>query len=95
MTNYEKIKNMSKEEFVEFLDKYGMFDESPWVKLFDKKYCKNCEAVEIRSEFIPYRTMLASWCELHDGHCEYFPDKELAPDNKEMIEMWLNEECGK
>ena len=47
MTNYEKLKNMSVDDFAEWLDEYGKFDESPWSEWFNSTYCKKCESIEV------------------------------------------------
>ena len=49
MTNYEYITHMSVDEMAELLDKYGMFDNSPWISWFDQKYCKICPNVMCKS----------------------------------------------
>ncbi len=92
MTNFDKFKQMSLEEFVEWLDTYGAFDGSPWMEWFNEKYCQNCENIMIR----PYNDdsdieIPCSYCELK-RNCKFFPNKEETPDNKEIIEMWLAEE---
>ena len=90
MTNYEYITHMSVDEMAEWLDKYGMFDSSPWMSWFDHKYCNNCETImchHIDSEY----EFPCSWCEL-EGKCKFFPDLDEVPDNKMIIMMWLESE---
>jgi hypothetical protein len=47
MTNLEKIKNMDIDTLAAWFDENGMFDGSPWLLAFDKKYCEKCESVKI------------------------------------------------
>lgn len=91
MNNFDKFKQMSLKDFVEWLDEYGNFDGSPWMKWFDEKYCQNCDHIITYSVDFPNIEMPCSYCELY-GNCKFFPDKEDTPDNKEIIEMWLAEE---
>ena len=42
MTNIEKLRAMSLDEFSLWLDENGLFDNSPWMNWFDKKYCEKC-----------------------------------------------------
>ena len=91
MTNFDKFKQMELKEFVEWLDEYGAFDGSPWMKWFDEKYCQNCDSIMTHPVGYPNTEIPCSYCELY-GNCKFFPDKEDTPDNKEIIEMWLAEE---
>ena len=36
MTQFEKFKNMDINQFAEWLDRYGAFDNSPWIQWFDE-----------------------------------------------------------
>lgn len=90
MNNWVKLKNMSKEDFAEWLDKYGMFDNSPWMMWFDQQYCKNCEDIMCKYEN-GKREFPCSFCELN-GNCKFFPDLDEVPDNKMIIKMWLESE---
>lgn len=89
-SNFEVIKAMSIDRFAEWLDKYGRFDDSPWMDWWDKNYCKNCESVKV---YVPDfdRECQCAWCEL-EHKCKFFQDKEDVPDNKEIIKMWLESE---
>ena len=40
MTNIEKLRTMPLDEFSLWLDENGLFDNSPWMNWFDKKYCE-------------------------------------------------------
>lgn len=106
MTNFENLKKMSLEDFAEWLDKHGMFDGSPWLNDFNKKYCEKCESVEIKYTDAKKKLGLepfyeesfeCAFCELVDENgvkrCRFFPELDDVPDNKEMIEMWLIEEA--
>lgn len=92
MTIFNEIQSKNIEEFAEWLDKYGAFDGSPWIKWFDKKYCSKCDSIVCHYEESK-REFLCSWCELHDG-CQFFPKMIEAPDNKQIIKMWLGSEVG-
>lgn len=90
MRVFDTIKTKDIEEFSEWLDEYGMFDDSPWMNWFDKNYCNNCESETV---YVPAFKIEAqcSWCELHKK-CKYFTDMNNIPDNKEIIKMWLESE---
>lgn len=50
MNNFEKIKNMSKDELIEFLNNSigRELDETPIYKWFDENYCKSiCPDIEV------------------------------------------------
>lgn len=94
--NFDKIKSMNIDELSEWLDMYGQIDNSPWIKWWNETYCKSCPS-EIgyvvddtgRNQWnIPYE---CTWCELH-GKCKFFQELKDLPDNKEIIEMWLENE---
>jgi hypothetical protein len=93
---------MSLEDFAAWLDKNGMFDNSPWTNWFAKKYCENCESIEIDYneakakldlELFSYDSSAeCAYCEYY-GFCKFFPQSSGIPSNKETIEMWLTEEA--
>lgn len=91
MKVFDEIKSKNIDELAEWLDKYGMFDGSPWVDWFDKNYCKKCEPVIAHASHLN-KDMEFAWCELNDN-CRYFTDMNNAPDNKEIIKLWLGHEC--
>jgi hypothetical protein len=90
------------DEFVEWLDKNCMFDNSPWMNLFNEKYCSKCESIkckyadaEEKLGFSPFSysgEVECSYCEVYNK-CRFFENLEDIPDNKEMIKMWLEEEA--
>lgn len=88
MTNIEKLRTMPLDEFSLWLDENGLFDNSPWMSWFDKKYCENCEAEKAIME--NGKTCLCSYCEIHE-HCRFFPDVP-TPVNYDIIKMWLQTE---
>jgi len=92
MTNFEKLKNMSKEELINWLDEIGKIDDAPWVLWFTKKYCDNCEPI---IEFVPLlqKECECTSCEINDK-CKFFPEKEKTLSSTEVIELWLNEEIN-
>ena len=98
MTNFEKIKNMSLEEFAEWLYEHGIVDNTPWMKWFDETYCGKCESIIVKAEdaekvlgLKPFynEDYECAYCEVND-HCRFFKDRE-APNVKDIIKMWLEE----
>lgn len=90
MTNFERLRKMDIDQFTEWLDEHGAFDQSPWILWFDEKYCKNCPDVMCEHED-GEREFPCAWCEIH-GKCKFFQEKKEVPDNKEIIRLWLAEE---
>ena len=92
MKVFDEFKSMNIDEFAEWLDKYGMFDGSPWLDWWDGNYCSNCDAVVC---YVPYleRDSKVSWCELYNK-CKFFPNMNDVPNSKEIIEMWLESESN-
>lgn len=90
MNNWAKLKNMSTEDWAEWLDQYGQFDNSPWITWFGQKYCKNCENIMCKYED-GEREFPCSYCEVYDT-CKFFPDLDEVPGNKMIIKMWLETE---
>lgn len=90
MTVYDKIKeNINDIDIViEMIDKYGTFDNSPWIKWYDENYCSKCIAEMVTVLAFNNQEVQCSWCELYNK-CKFFQDKNKIPDNKEMIKMWL------
>ncbi len=93
MNNFEKLKSMTVSELADWLDKYGQFEGSPWIEWFDKNYCKKCEPIKCKVDeknaFFPGHTVDCAYCEL-EHKCKYFPELKEVPDDKTIIEMWLN-----
>lgn len=100
MTNLEYLKSLSLKEFAEWLDEHGQFDGSPWTGWFDKNYCKKCESIKCKIEstnigitpLFPEREIDCAYCEL-EHKCKFFPELKEVPDDKTIIEMWLNKEA--
>ena len=90
MTGFEKFKSMNEEELASWIDKYGQFDNSPWMTWFDKLYCSNCESIICHYKDSS-REFPCAWCEL-EHKCKFFPEMKETPDNKDMIKMWLQTE---
>ena len=90
MTNFEKLKSMNEKEISEFLDSNISIDDNPWTVWFNKRYCENCETIRGYS-LIPDVYDDFTYCEVN-GNCRYFQDKDDVPDDKEMIELWLESE---
>ena len=91
MNKFKKIKSMSINELAEWIDKYGRFDGSPWMNWWDEHYCNKCESIMCHYPDSNLKFPCA-WCELHDGKCKFFPEMTEAPNNKEIIKMWLESE---
>lgn len=80
------------DEFIEWIDKYCIFDDAPWMIWFDETYCKKCKSVVINKERTGYCSdMECSWCELNNK-CKFFLELKNTPDNKQIIKMWLERE---
>ena len=86
MNIFESIKHKSIDELVEWLDKCCYTDYAPWILWWDDNHCRKCEGIFSEGN-------MWAWCELNDGKCKYFPDKDFMPDSKEIIKMWLESEC--
>lgn len=101
MTKFESINSKNIDEFAEWLDKYGAYDDSAWSKWFDENYCQKCKTVIMpREEYARIDGWSRSdycgdiecgYCEIRDK-CQYFQDKDEVPNNKEIIKMWLETE---
>jgi hypothetical protein len=91
MTVFDNMRSKSIDEFTEWLDKYGQFDNSPWMKWFNEKYCSNCEPIMCHCEGSEAE-FPCGWCELNDNKCKFFPDMDHSPDNRDIIKMWLESE---
>lgn len=90
MTNFERLRAMDIDQFAEWLDEHGQFDNSQWVSWFDYKYCKKCPAVMCKYEE-GKREFPCAWCEIY-GKCKFFQEKNEMLDNKEIIRLWLKSE---
>ena len=92
MTNREKLNQMSTEELAVWLDEHDDigYDNAPWIRWFNKKYCQHCKAIVSTSLNGAWETE-ASYCEVNDK-CSYFSDLNKIPSNLEIIKMWLEAE---
>lgn len=92
MTNFEKFKSMAVDELADWLDKYGQSDDAPWATWFNETYCNKCEPIKCKPSYLSSydRPIDCAYCEL-EHKCKYFPELEDIPDNKTIIEMWLDE----
>lgn len=90
MRRIDKIKSLSLDKFADWLDKYGMFEDSPWLNWWNETYCNNCKS-EIVRVVENGREMECAWCEIYDK-CKFFQDMKSAPDTKQIIKMWLEGE---
>lgn len=91
MTIFDDMRSKSIDELTEWLDKYGQFDNSPWMKWFDEKYCSKCEPIMCRCEGSEAE-FPCSWCEVNGYKCKFFPDMDHSPDNRDIIKIWLESE---
>lgn len=101
MIRLEKVRSMSIDELATFIDKYGMYDNTPWMNWWDKNYCDKCESIKLNYEesqkilqIVPFfkdSTVECAYCEVH-GKCRYFPDIEETPSMKDIVKMWLSSE---
>lgn len=89
MTNFDKIRSMTKPELARWLSKTGSQDDSAWLNWFDDNYCKKCAPV-IREE--DGRAVRYAYCELSDMCCKL--GKEAPPADYDLAMLWLDEECG-
>ena len=90
MNNFENLKQMNINQFTEWLDTNGMWDNSPWSLWWDKKYCKNCESIKCKSPDDSFHSYCA-YCEIYDK-CRFFPEQDDVPDCKEIVKFWLEAE---
>ena len=90
MTQFENIKSKNIDEFAEWLDKYGAYDDSSWMKWWDDNYCDKCESETAYVQEFD-KVCECAWCELN-GKCKYFQELDDIPDSKQIIKMWLESE---
>lgn len=91
MRVFDVFQSKNIDELVVWFDKYGTFGGCPWDEWFEENYCGKCEAEIIYSDKTG-DVHECAWCELHNK-CKHFLDLSNIPDNKQIIEMWLNSEC--
>lgn len=100
MTNFDKLKNMTAEELAEFIDKHGIYDDTPWMNWFYETYCNNCESIIVGAEdaeeilgIKPFynEEYECAHCEVYEDCCKFFPNR-CPPNNRDIIKMWLEAE---
>lgn len=96
MTVFEDIKSKNIDELVEWLDKHGASEDNPWIKWFDRTYCRKCEPVVASFVSDCYGSYYSAehefaWCELY-RNCRYFNDMKNVPNRKQTIKLWLESE---
>ena len=100
MNNLEKLKSMSVDELVDWLDKHGSFDDSPWLKWFVSECCDKCEPIicicDDAKQALGFEPLLGNdvecaYCEVHNK-CKFFSDLNEVPSNKYIIKLWLESE---
>lgn len=90
MNNFEKIKNMSKDELVKFLDS-NYYDNTEWSNWFDKEYCNSKKCPTIEQKYIDANgnnnTCGCAYCEVYTK-CKFF---DFIPNSRDIIKLWLEE----
>ena len=89
MTKFENLKLKNIDEFAEWLDTIGSSDDSPWINYFNDTYCAKCESEFIYDQRELYGERKCAWCELHNNKCKFFQYMKEAPNNIQMIKLWL------
>ena len=86
MTMFEKLRSKNIDELADWLDKYGNFEDSPWVDWWNDNYCAKCQCKIVEYHGIKLEI---SWCETHHGKCKFFKDMDEAPSGRDIVKMWL------
>ena len=97
MNNFEKIKAMSIDQLIDWLDTNGHHD-AIWWKWFEEKYCDKCDTIttlipDYDGEETWLRPCVCSYCEENDK-CFFFQEMEDVPNSKETIKLWLEAEVS-
>ena len=87
MNNFEYLKSFSLEAFAAWLDEYGQFEGSPWLTYFNENYCDKCVPIKCKYTDSEHEVW-CSYCEV-EKHCRFFPELKEAPNNLEIIKLWL------
>ena len=82
-TNYDRIMDMSAEEFAEFLK--GTEYRPPWADAFEKTCCRKCKTETVTMTDEPKRTLELHPCDFTDGECPHGSD----------ISWWLSQTIEK
>lgn len=90
MIRFEQFKQMDIDELAVWLDKYGSYDNSPWLNDFNEKYCSQCDTIMCKYPDSNVELYI-SWCET-EGYCKYFPELDNIPDGEQTAKMWLESE---
>ena len=90
MTAFERIKQMDIDEFAKWFNDNCTHDDDPVIRWWNHTYCNVCEP-EISRFAYSDEDMEFCWCELHDK-CRFFQDMDNAPDNMQMVKLWLESE---
>ena len=94
MNNFEKLKSLDIDVFAKWLECNGRWDDSPWDRWFNQKYCQQCEPVmqTIDSFLGESRECEFAWCEINKT-CRFCPDDEKGPTAKDVVRLWLEAEA--
>jgi hypothetical protein len=91
MTTFEYVKSKNIDELVDWLDRNGASDYTPWDNWFDKNYCRKCKTVVSHTNYLEGEHEFC-WCELYHK-CMFFQDMDRTPDRKYVIRLWLESEA--
>lgn len=91
MTVFESLKTKNIDELARWINKKDTLSDYPWIRWFDKNYCRKCETVFAIVEPFDHECECA-WCEAHKK-CKYFQDMVDIPNNEEIIKLWLESEA--
>lgn len=102
MNNFEKIKQLTFDEFATLLFECCV-RPSLWETWFSEQYCDKCEPCIINAYEAKDKlgitilntdaTVKCAFCELA-YKCKFFPEKNGVPTDKEVISMWLEAEAA-
>lgn len=90
MTVFESIHSKNIDELVEWLDKNGAYNQSPWERWFNANYCRKCKPVVTQLPYLKGEHV-CNWCEANNG-CVYFQDMKKIPNRRQVIRLWLESE---
>lgn len=90
MRIFDNFKSKNIDELAEWLDEYGAFDSSPWMRWFDFHYCQHCYEESFYDEESGVET-ICCWCEYYKK-CKFFEHMDETPDSKQIAKMWLESE---
>ena len=92
MNNFDYLNKLSVDELAAWIAEYGIFDQSPWMKWFDSKYCKQCATIKASytDSLGSNRPVELAYCEANTN-CRFFTDLPEPPSLKDIVKAWLLE----